>query len=78
MKMERKRTQGYGRTWYTRKRLGKQSSVEVGCRKTLLYVIERLHMPTYIYRHFINFVLLMLFANTVLQYIVLVFKVKKS
>jgi hypothetical protein len=45
-KTERRRVQSHGRLWSTRWRLGGQTSLETGCRKTLPYVIERLH--TYI------------------------------
>jgi hypothetical protein len=42
-KMERRRTQSVGRKWPTSWRLGCQTSLEIGCRKTLPYIIERLH-----------------------------------
>jgi hypothetical protein len=49
--MERRRAQSDGRMWSTRWRLGRQSSLETGCRKTLPYVIERLHTYTHIYTY---------------------------
>jgi hypothetical protein len=43
-KMERKRTESDRRMWPTRRRLGGQTSLEIGCRKTLPHVTEeRLH-----------------------------------
>jgi hypothetical protein len=43
-KTERKRTDSDGRMWSTRRRLGGQTSLEIGCRKALPYVTEeRLH-----------------------------------
>jgi hypothetical protein len=41
-KMERRRTQSDGTMWSPRWRLGGQTSFEIGGRKTLPYVIERL------------------------------------
>jgi hypothetical protein len=40
--MEKRHTQSDGRIWSTRWRLGGQTSLEVGCRKTLPCVVERL------------------------------------
>jgi hypothetical protein len=44
--MEKGRTESYGRMCSTRWRLRGQISFEIGCRKTLSYVIE---LPTYIH-----------------------------
>jgi hypothetical protein len=47
-----------GRMWSTRWRLGGQTSLEIGCRKTLPYAMELLHTYIIIFLHD-DFVLLL-------------------
>jgi hypothetical protein len=39
-KMERRHTQSDGRMWFARWRLRGQTLLEIGCRKTLPYIME--------------------------------------